>query len=64
MGNNVKKLMGDSSPRISHDNTNMATDDNVHKYFHENETFKVSGCVNIEKLMQSLGIDPKIYVSY
>lgn len=52
MGNNVKKLMGDSSPRITHDTALMVTDEAVHNYFHESETFKISGCVEIDKLKQ------------
>ena len=60
MGNNWKKAAG-SSPRI--DSAIPLSDDDVKEYF-ESEIFKRSGCLQIEKLKISLGLDPKVYVSH
>lgn len=40
------------------------TESDVNSYFMESETYRFSGCVNIDKFKNNLGIDPGIYCAY
>ena len=68
MGNNAAKLIpkGGNSPSFTKLSSpgSSASEEQVAKYFEEGEIFKLSGCIDVNKLQGSLGIDPKVYVAY
>jgi hypothetical protein len=64
MGNKADKAGGGCSSPLPLDQITPASDEDVTKYFDEDHTFSVSGCIDIAKLKRSLGIDPKVYVAY
>ena len=64
MGNKADKAGGGGSSTLPLDQITPASEEDVTKYFDEDPTFSVSGCIDIGKLKRSLGIDPKVYVAY
>ena len=64
MGNKADKTGGGGSSPLPLDQITPASDEDVAKYFDEDPTFNVSGCIDTVKLKRSLGIDPKLYVAY
>ena len=64
MGNKADKVGGGGSSPLPLDQITPASEEDVTKYFDEDRTFTVSGCIDIEKLKKSLGIDAKVYVAY